>query len=223
MECNRPSSGRVVASAGVCDAFSVLACRQIQGVGPEGHLKTRRAGRLHARFRSAGLQQACLQQGRSRQAGRRIRIRRPGFARAGAGAPAPQELDHRSDAGCRRPVDCRGQSGHSAIQVRGAHPDRWARERLPAAERRAQRGAYRARCRGRHQSGPVVAVARSCTRSHQEEQAGRAAGIRSGAAALCAPEVVAGIVRDRPRSVLADAGRAGAGCLFRPVHRLCGR
>ena len=37
-----------MASAGVCDAFSVLACRQIQGVGPEGHLKTRRAGRLHA-------------------------------------------------------------------------------------------------------------------------------------------------------------------------------
>ena len=35
-----------MASAGVCDAFSVLACRQGQGVGPEGHLESlRHAGR----------------------------------------------------------------------------------------------------------------------------------------------------------------------------------
>ena len=33
-----------MASAGVCDAFSVLACGQVQGVGPERYLKTRRAG-----------------------------------------------------------------------------------------------------------------------------------------------------------------------------------
>src|SRR5882757_5276002 len=31
MECNRTGSSRVVASAGVCDAFDVLACRQAQG------------------------------------------------------------------------------------------------------------------------------------------------------------------------------------------------
>ena len=36
MECNRPELSGVVASAGVCDAFSVLACRQGQGAGTEG-------------------------------------------------------------------------------------------------------------------------------------------------------------------------------------------
>jgi hypothetical protein len=39
-------------------------------------------------------------------------------------------------------------------------------------------------------------------------------GIRSGAAGPVAAEVAAGLVRDRPRSVLADAGRARARCLL---------
>ena len=166
MECNRP--------AVQVESWRLRECAM--------RLAFWRAGkdRAWSRGRSRTLRRA------ARRAGRGIRIRRPGFARAGAGAPAQQELDHRSDAGCRRALDCRGQSGHSAIQVRSAHPDRWARERLPAAERRAQRGACRARCRGRHQPGPVVAVARSCTRNHQEEQACRAAGIRSGPAGLFA-------------------------------------
>ena len=37
---------------------------------------------------------------------------------------------------------------------------------------------------------------------------------------LVAAEIAAGAVRDRPRSVLDDAGRAGARCLFRPADRL---
>ena len=161
---------------------------------------------------------------RSRQAGRRAGIRRSRSARARPGADAQAGLDHRSDGAGRRALDRRRQPGYPAIQIRSAHPDRRARERVPAAERRAQRrGAQRARCRGRHQPGPAAAVARSRARDHQEEQARRAAGIRSGAAGPFAAEIAAGAVRDRPRSVLADAGRAGARRLFRPLHRLCGR
>ena len=111
----------------------------------------------------------------------------------------------------------RRQPGHAALQVRSAHPDRRPRERVPAAERRAQRGAHRARRRGRDQPGAAAAVARSGARDHQEEQARRAAGIRSGAAGRFAAEIAAGAVRHRPRSVLADAGRARAGRLLRPA------
>ena len=60
-------------------------------------------------------------------------------------------------------------------------------------------------------------------RNHPQEQARRAAGIRSGAAGPVAAEVDAGVVRHRPRSVHADPGRAGAGRLLRALHRLCGR
>ena len=204
MECNRPGLTGVVASAGVCDAFSVLACGQAHDARPAGRRK------------------ACARPRHCLQAGGRAPIGRFGFARARPGTPAQAGLDHRSNGACLRPLARRGQSGYPAIQVRSAHPDRWSRERLPAAERRAQRGTQRARCRGRDQSGPVVVVARSCARNHQEEQARRAAGIRSGAAGRCAGEIPVGPVRNRPRSVLADAGRARAGCLLRSVHRLCG-
>ena len=68
----------------------------------------------------------------------------------------------------------RRQSDHAALQVRSAHPDRRPRERFPAAERRAQRGAHRARRRSRDQPGAARAVARSRARDHQEEQACRA-------------------------------------------------
>ena len=44
--------------------------------------------------------------------------------------------------------------------------------------------------------------------------------IRSGAAGVLAGKVAAGIVRYWPRPVLADAGRAGAGSLLRPLHGL---
>ena len=191
-----------MASAGVCDAFSVLAFRQGQDAGPAG-------------CRKAGAGES--------ETGRGERFRRPRSARARPGADAQAGLDHRSDGARRRAFDHRGQSGHPALQIRSAHPGRRARERLPAAERRAQRGAHRARCRGRDQPGAARAVARSRARDHQEEQARRAAGIRSGAAGPFAAEVAAGAVRDRPRSVLADAGRARARRLLRALHRLCGR
>ena len=91
----------------------------------------------------------------------------------------------------------------------------------PNGERNEERNALDRR--GGHQPGAAVAVARSGARDHQEEQARRAPGIRSGAAGLFAAEVAAGAVRYRPRSALADAGRARAGRLLRPLHRLCGR
>ena len=91
----------------------------------------------------------------------------------------------------------------------------------PNGERNEERN--RARRRGRHQPGPAPAVARSRARDHQEEQACRTAGIRSGAAGPVTAEIAAGAVRHRPRSILADAGRARAGCLLRALHRLCGR
>ena len=49
------------------------------------------------------------------------------------------------------------------------------------------------------------------------------AGIRSGAARPLAGQIAAGAVRHRPRSVLDDAGRAGARRLLRPADRLCRR
>ena len=149
--------------------------------------------------------------------------RRSGSARAGPGAGAQAQLDHRPDGAGGRAVDRRRQYGHPALQIRSAHPGRWPRERVPAAERRAQRGAQRARRRSGDEPGAAAAVARSGARDHQEEQAGRAAGIRSGAAGTFAAEIAAGAVRHRPRSVLADAGRAGAGSVLRPLHRVCGR
>ena len=75
----------------MCDAFSVLACRQGPGVGPRGRSAIR-----------AG----------NRQAGRGTPIRRSGFARARSGACAQEGLDHRSDGACRRALDCRRQSGY---------------------------------------------------------------------------------------------------------------
>lgn len=100
------------------------------------------------------------------------------------------------------------------IQVRSPHPDRRTRKRLRAADRRPHRGAQLARRRSGDQSGAIAVVAGSRARDHQEEQARRAAGIRSGAAGPVAAEVAAGVVRDRPRSVFPDAGRARARCLY---------
>ena len=128
----------------------------------------------------------------------------------GQALDAQAQLDHRPDAAGGGAVDRRRQHGHPPLQIRSAHPGRRPRERVPAAERRAQRGAHRARRRGGDQPGAVVAVARSGARDHQEEQARRAPGIRSGAAGIFAAEVAAGAVRHRPRSALADAGRARA-------------
>ena len=91
----------------------------------------------------------------------------------------------------------------------------------PNGERNEERS--RARRRSRDQPGATAAVARSGPRDHQEEQACRAPGIRSGAAGVFAAEVVAGPGRHRARPVLADAGRARAGSLLRALHGLCGR
>ena len=141
----------------------------------------------------------------------------------GSGADAQAELDHRPDGAGAGGIAGRGQYGHAALQVRSAHPGRRSRECFPAAERRAQRGAHRARRRGRHQPGATAAIARSGPRDHQEEQACRAPRIRSGAAGVFAAEVIAGPDRHRARPVLADAGRARAGSLLRALHGLCGR
>ena len=200
MECNRPGSSGAVASAGVCDAFGVLACRQRRGGGAAGG-RNARALRL----------------------GCGIGDRRSGPARARPGADAQARLDHHSDPVGPRAVARRGQHGHAPVQVGSAHPDRRPGKRVPAAERRAQRGAQPARCRSRDEPGATVAVARSGPRDHQEEQACRAAGIRSRAAGYFAAEIVAGPGRHRTRPVLADAGRARAGSLLRPLHGLCGR
>ena len=203
MECTRPgSSGPAVASAGVCDAFGVLACRQGQAGG------------------AAGDGQACAF---GPEARRRIRIRRSRSACARPGADAQAELDHRPDGAGAGGIAGRGQHDHAPLQVGSAHPDRRARERVPAAERRAQRGAQPARRRSRDQPGATAAIARSGPRDHQEEQACRASRIRSGAAGLFAAEVIAGPGRHRARPVLADAGRARAGSLLRALHGLCGR
>ena len=130
----------------------------------------------------------------------------------------PQAADHRSTILAFVVSPRRAQHGDTALQIRGAHSDRRARERVPAAERRAQRGACRTRPGGRHKPGAALAVARSGARDHQEEQAGRAARIRSGAAGVLAGKVAAGIVRYRPRPVLADAGRGAV--LYYSIHGL---
>src|SRR6478752_1134166 len=122
MECNQQYSTRVVASAGVFDAFRVLACRQELGTAAAGDLD------------------ACATR---LEAGRRTGERRSGFARTRSGADGEAEPDHRSDVAGGRNVDGRGQSGYSTLQIGSAHPDRWTRERFPAAERGAQRGADR--------------------------------------------------------------------------------
>ena len=149
-------------------------------------------------------------------------VRRSGFARAGPCLDAQAQLDRRPDGAGTRVVARRGEYGHPALQIRSAHPDRRARERVPAAERRPQRGAQRARCGSGNEPGAAAAVARSGAGDHQEEQACRAARIRSGAEGIFSAEIAAGVVRDRPRSVLVDAGRARAGSVFRALHRVCG-
>ncbi len=203
MECNRPGSGGpAVASAGVCDAFGVLACRQGQAGGAAGDGRPApSAPKPVAASESGDLDLHALGQALMRKRSWII---------------VPTLLALVALAG-------RGQHGHAPLQVRSAHPGRRARERVPAAERRAQRGAHLARRRGRHQPGAAAAVARSGPRDHQEEQACRAPGIRSGAAGVFAAEVAAGPGRHRPRPVLADAGRARAGSLLRALHGLCGR
>ena len=67
----------------------------------------------------------------------------------------------------------------------------------PNGERNEERG-LDGRRRGGHQPGAVAAVARPGARDHQEEQARRAPGIRSGAAGAFAVQIAAGPVRDRP-------------------------
>ena len=168
MECNRDREcSGVVASAGVCDAFCVLACR--------ARRRRRPSGRVATPAPAPPAKPAALDSGR-----------RSRFACAcGQALARKRRMDHRPDGAGTGAFARRGQSHHAAIQVRSAHSDRRARERVPAAEWRAQRGAHRARCRGGDQPGPARAVARSRARDHQEEQACRAAGVRSGAAAAC--------------------------------------
>ena len=90
----------------------------------------------------------------------------------------------------------------------------------PNGDRNEERSALDAG--SRNQPGAAAAVARSGAGDHQEEQACRAARVRSGAEADFAAEIAAGVVRDRPRSVPDDAGRARAGSVFRALHRVCG-
>ena len=203
MECNRPgSSGPAVASAGVCDAFGVLACRQGQAGGAAGDGRPApSAPKPVAASESGDLDLHALGHALMRK---RSWIIVPTVLALVASLAAVNMVTPR-------------------LQVGSAHPGRWARERIPAAERRAQRGAHRARCRSRHQPGAAAAVARSGPRDHQEEQACRAPRIRSGAAGIFAAEVIAGPGRHRARPVLADAGRARAGSLLRALHGLRGR
>ena len=97
------------------------------------------------------------------------RHRRSRSARAGAGAVARKALDHRSDAArrscCPSPPSI---SITAALQVRSAHPDRRPRERVPAPERRAQRGAYR-----RSTPKPSPARCSSCCRAISRARSSR--------------------------------------------------
>ena len=103
-----------------------------------------RAGKDKAVVQRA-LAKACARLPPSRVA--RSAVRRPRSARARPGLDAQAGLDHRPDGAGARGVARRRQSGHAALQIRSPHPDRRTRERVPAAERRAQRGAQRARSR----------------------------------------------------------------------------
>ena len=208
MECTRPWAwvDRQLASAGVCDAFGVLACRQGQAGGATGRGEACAVGSEARRHRLI----CCL-----------IRRSRPAGARPCVDAQAG--LDHRPDGAGPGGVAHRGQHDYAALQVGSAHPGRRARERVPAAQWRAWRGTRRARRRGRHQPGATGAVARSRPRNHQEEQARRTPGVRPGAARLVADQDAARLDRHRARSVFAHPGRAGAGSLLRALHGLCGR
>ena len=124
MECNRAKLSGVVASAGVCDAFGVLAYGRGQGVTSV----TAEARACAGRDRKA----RCLPPKRARFAGD-IDLRALGeaIARKRRWIILPTLL---AAVAVRR----RRQSHHAALQVRSAHPDRRARERVPAPEWRAQ-------------------------------------------------------------------------------------
>ena len=109
---------------------------------------------------------------------------------------------------------------HPALQIRGPHSDRRTRERLPAAEGRAQRGARGARPRSRDQPGAARAVARSRARGHQKNNLAEMPEfdpVLRGFSPLKSVLALLGIGRD-PFSH--DAGRARARRLLRPADRL---
>ena len=204
MECTRPgSSGPAVASAGVCDAFGVLACRQGQAGGAAGDVArpAPSAPKPVAASESGDLDLHALGQALMRK---RSWIIVPTVLALVASLAAVNMITPRYKSEARILVD-----GRENVFLR------------PNGERNEERSALDAEAVTSQVQ--LRAVARSGPRDHQEEQACRAPRVRSGAAGALAAEVDAGPGRHRPRPVLADAGRARAGGLLRALHGLCGR
>ena len=112
-----------------------------------------------------------------------------------------------------------------ALQIRSTYPDRRARKCLPAAEWRAQTRSAAAPLDAEAVTSQVQLLlsrdlARDIIKKNRLAELPEFDPVLRG---LSPAEIAAGPVRDRPRPVLADAGRARAGCLFRPLHRLRGR
>ena len=118
---------------------------------------------------------------------------------------------------------CGRQLHHAPIQVRSSDSDRRARERVPAAERRAQRGAHRVDAEAVTSQVQLVLsrdLAREIIKKNKLAERPEFDPVLRGISPVKSLLAPFGIGRD-PFSM--TPRRAGARCLFRAADRLCRR